>query len=210
MTILNARNLSLEEVHNLLGFQRQYNDSFNSLLSLETLTEEEHQELIQIRDDFDKYLAAGKVSEGQVKFLAIAPLMRLAGYYRYPLQIKLEEEIADIEIEDEDKIITGRMDILAVNKAKKTASTSLWVLLIESKNSSISPSEGLPQLLTYAFRSLQNQSSVWGLVTNGQYYQFLQIRQGNPSIYYLMPLLNLMESSRAIEILQVLKGICQL
>jgi hypothetical protein len=93
--------------------------------------------------------------------------MRLAGYYRYPLQIKLEEEIANIEIEDEDKIITGRMDILAVNKARKTASTNLWVLLIESKNSSISPSEGLPQLLTYAFRSLQNQSSVWGLVTNG-------------------------------------------
>jgi hypothetical protein len=64
MTILNIRNLSLEEVHNLLGFERQYNDSFNSLLSLEPLTQEEQQELIQIRDDFDKYLAAGKVSEG--------------------------------------------------------------------------------------------------------------------------------------------------
>jgi hypothetical protein len=210
MTILNARNLSLEEVHSLVGFQRQYNDSFSSLLSLEPLTQEEQQELSQTRDDFDQYLVTGKVSEGQVKFLVIAPLMRLAGFYRYPVQIKLEEEIADIQIEDEDKIITGRMDILAVNKAKKTASTNLWVLLIESKNSSISPSEGLPQLLTYAFPSLQNQSFVWGLVTNGQYYQFLQIQQGNPSIYYLMPLLNLMESARAIELLQVLKAICQL
>jgi len=211
MTLLNARNLSLEDVQRLLGFQENYNDSFASLLSLESLTELEQQELLQIRDDFRRYLTSGKVSEGQVKFLVIAPLMRLAGYYSYPIQIKLEEDIAEIKIEDEDTSITGRLDILAVNKVKKLAEkTFFWVLLIESKNSGISPSEGLPQLLTYANQSLQHQTSVWGLVTNGQYYQFVYIQQGNPTTYYLMPLLNLMESNRAVELLQVLKGICQL
>ena len=44
--------------------------------------------------------------------------MRLARFYRDPIEIRLEEDIADIQIEDEDTIITGRMDILAVNKAK--------------------------------------------------------------------------------------------
>ncbi|MGB6296037.1 MAG: restriction endonuclease subunit R, partial [Rivularia sp. (in: cyanobacteria)] len=54
------------------------------------------------------------------------------------------------------------------------------------------------------------QKSVWGLVSNGQYYQFVYIQRGNPTTYYLMPLLNLMESNRAVELLQVLKAICQL
>jgi hypothetical protein len=180
-------------------------------LSLEPLTEVEQQELLQIRDDFDRYLTVGKVSEGQVKFLAIAPLMRLAGFYRYPIQINLEEDIAEIKIEDENTIITGRLDILAVNKVKKlTDKTFFWVLLIESKNSSISPSVGLPQLLTSAGSNLHNQTSVWGLVTNGQYYQFVYIEPGKPTNYHLMPLLNLMEPNRAIELLKVLKAICQL
>ncbi|WP_193198775.1 restriction endonuclease subunit R [Nostoc sp. MG11] len=211
MTILNARNLSLEEVQRLFGFQEQYSDSFAPLLSLEPLIDTEQQELLQIRDDFRRYLTAGKVSEGQVKFLAVAPLLRLAGFYRYPIEIRLEENIADIEVEDEDVIIKGRMDILAVTKAKHTkANAYFWVLLIESKNSSIAPSEGLPQLLTYAYKSLQQHNSVWGLVTNGQYYQFVYIQQKDSLIYHLMPFLNFMESPRAIESLQVLKAICQL
>ncbi|MBH8555800.1 restriction endonuclease subunit R [Nostocaceae cyanobacterium CENA357] len=211
MTILNTRNLSLEDVQRLFGFQKQYNNSFSNLLSLEPLSEDEQQELLQIQNDFDRYLTAGKVSEGQIKFLVLAPLLRLAGFYRYPLEIRLEENIADIEVEDEDLIIKGRMDILAVTKAKHTtANAYFWILLIESKNSSIALSEGLPQLLTYAYKSLRQQNSVWGLVTNGQYYQFVYIQQKELLIYQLMPLLHFMESPRAIESLQVLKAICQL
>ena len=44
MTILNASNLSLEDVQRLFGFQKQYNDSFSHLLSLEPLTEVEQQD----------------------------------------------------------------------------------------------------------------------------------------------------------------------
>ncbi|GAX35473.1 restriction endonuclease subunit R [Nodularia sp. NIES-3585] len=211
MTILNASNLSLENVQRLFGFQEHYRDSFSPLLSLEPLTEVERQELLQIRDDFQRYLQSGKVSEGQVKFLVLAPLLRLAGFYRYPIEIRLEEDIADIEVEDEDTTIKGRMDILAISKAKHTKSqVYFWILLIESKNSQIDISTGLPQLLTYAYKSLNNQTSVWGLTTNGRGYQFVYIEQSNPPIYHLMPLLNFMEPPRAVELLQVLKAICQI
>ncbi|MCC5598966.1 restriction endonuclease subunit R [Nostoc favosum] len=211
MTILNARNLSLEEVQRLFDFQEQYSDSFSNYLSLEPLTEAEQQELLQIRNDFRRYLTAGKVSEGQVKFLAVAPLLRLAGFYRYPIEILLEENIADIEVEDEDIRIKGRFDILAISKAKQTKpKTYFWVLLIESKNSQIDISTGLPQLLTYSYKNLDNQKSVWGLTTNGRSYQFVYIEQGNPPIYYLLPELNLMERERSSQLLQVLKTICQL
>ncbi|MCC5646942.1 restriction endonuclease subunit R [Nostoc sp. CHAB 5824] len=211
MTILNARNLSLEEVQRLFGFQEQYSESFSNYLSLEPLLEVEQQELLQIRNDFRRYLTAGKVSEGQVKFLAVAPLLRLAGFYRYPIEILLEENIADIEVEDEDIRIKGRFDILAISKAKHTKpQTYFWVLLIESKNSQIDISTGLPQLLTYAYKNLDNQKSVWGLTTNGRSYQFVYLEQGNLPIYYLLPELNLMEKERSSQLLQVLKAICQL
>jgi hypothetical protein len=211
MPTLNTKNLTLRDVHRLLGFQRQSNNSFTSLLSLETITEFEQQELKQIRDDFDNYLSAGKVSEGQVKFLAIAPLMRLSGFYRSPIEITLEEGIEEILVEDEDTLITGRMDILAVSNAQAaTAISRFWVLVLEAKNSTVEVFEGLPQLLTYAFKSLEQQESVWGLATNGLRYQFVYLQSGTPPTYQLMPELNLVSSERSIQLLQVLKAICKL
>ena len=211
MAILQSKNLSIGDIHRLFGYQRQYNDSFTSLLSLEPLSEFERQELLQIRTDFDNYIIESKVLEGLVKALTVFPLMRLAGFYRSPIKIALEENIADIVIEDEDTKVTGRLDVLAVNKTKFNAAKSyFWVLIVESKNSGIDVFEGLPQLLSYAYDCLKHQKSVWGLTTNGREYQFVYIQQGNPPMYQLMPSLNLMESQRAIELLQVLKAICKL
>ncbi|MEB3218327.1 MAG: restriction endonuclease subunit R [Nostocales cyanobacterium 94392] len=211
MAILQSKNLSIGDIHRLFGYQRQYNDSFTSLLSLEPLSEFERQELLQIRTDFDNYIIESKVLEGLVKALTVFPLMRLAGFYRSPIKIALEENIADIVIEDEDTKVTGRLDVLAINKTKLNAAKSyFWVLIVESKNSGIDVFEGLPQLLSYAYDCLKHQKSVWGLTTNGREYQFVYIQQGNPPIYQLMPSLNLMESERAVELLQVLKAICKL
>ncbi|MFP5270272.1 restriction endonuclease subunit R [Coleofasciculus sp.] len=210
MTTLYAKDLSLKDVHRVLGFQRRYNSSFTPLLSLEPLTDFEQQELGQIREDFDNYLIDGEVSEGQVKLLAIAPLLRLAGFYRFPVKISLEENISRITIDDEDTSITGRLDILAVNKQRRlTAHTSLWVLVIESKNSQVNALAGLAQLLTYAYNNLEHQESIWGLATNGMHYQFVYIQSGNPPTYQLLPLLNLMETESSMQVLRVLKAIRQ-
>lgn len=73
MTTLNAKNLTLDDVYRLLQFEKLPNGSFAPLLSLEPLTEFEQQELTQIRDDFDYYLRASKVSEGLVKALTTFP-----------------------------------------------------------------------------------------------------------------------------------------
>ena len=208
MATLTASQLSLKDVHQLLGFQRQYNNSFISLLYLEKLTDVEKKELEQIRDDFDFYLTEDEVSEGQVKLLTISPLLRLGGFYRHPIRITLEEKIGDIDIEDSDTKIRGRLDILAVHRTRQTATNaSFWILVIESKNSEIAPAAGLSQLLTYAFPSLKFQESVWGLTTNGMGYQFVYIQSDKPPIYQLMPFLNLMEPEPSVKILQVFKAI---
>ena len=117
-TTLDYRNLYLKEVHRLLKLERRLNNSFTSLLSLEPLTEIDLQELEKIRANFDNYYCEGKISEGGVKFLFLAPLMWLAGFDQQNIKITLEENIAEISIEDEDTSIKGRMDILAVNRTK--------------------------------------------------------------------------------------------
>ena len=160
--------------------------------------------MAQIRIDFQAYWQAGKVLEGQVQLLVLAPLLRLAGYYRSPIQLSLEQAIAEIMLDDEDTKITGRLDLLA---ARRDAVTPLWVLFVESKNSQVDALNGLPQLLTYASQSLTSQESVWGLATNGFSCYFVRLISGETLSYQLLPELNLLDSDRALVLLQVLKGI---
>ncbi|MEH2089491.1 restriction endonuclease subunit R [Nostoc sp.] len=204
-----ASSLSLNDVHRFLKLEELSNGSFTDFLTLEPLSEFEQQDLLRIRNDFRRYLSAGKISEGLVKFLTIAPLMRLAGFYDVPIRLTMEDSIA-IAVEDEDRRITGRMDILAINNPQSNIAPPFWVVVIETKNSAVEVGEGLPQLLTYAFKSLDQQPSVWGLATNGLRYQFVYLRHDEQPTYQLMPLLNLNESPGAIKLLQVLKSICKL
>jgi hypothetical protein len=205
---LEASSLSLNDVYRLLKLEEIVNAPFSDLLILEPLTKLEQQDLSRIRNDFRRYLGISKISEGLVKFLTLAPLMRLTGFYDVPIRLTMEDTIA-VSVEDENKRITGRMDILAIHSLNNAA-PPFWVLVIETKNSAIDVSEGLPQLLSHAFKSLESQPSVWGLATNGQRYQFVNLQQGTPPTYQLMPLLNLNESDDASQLTQVLKAICQL
>ncbi|MCA1994569.1 MAG: restriction endonuclease subunit R [Coleofasciculus sp. S288] len=211
MTTLNANKLSLEEVEWLLNLEEREGSNFTSLLSLQPITASEQAEVEQIHQDFRPYLRGKKALEGQVRLVVVAPLLRLAGFYRPPIQIRVEEDIERIYIEDDDQVITGKFDIIAVNKnSTRSNNVDFWVLVIETKRSELDTISGLPQLLTYASQSLQHQEFVWGLVTNGIRYQFVYLQRGNPSTYQQMPLLNLLESDSAIRLLQVLKAICQL
>ncbi|MEK0181456.1 hypothetical protein [Microcoleus anatoxicus] len=74
---LEASQLSLNDVRRLLKLERQTGGSFTDCFSLEPLTDFEQQELLQISNDFWRYLEVGKVSEELVKFLSLSPLMRL-------------------------------------------------------------------------------------------------------------------------------------
>ncbi|MCU0544639.1 MAG: restriction endonuclease subunit R [Oscillatoriaceae cyanobacterium Prado104] len=207
---LDASNLSLKDVRRLLKLERQPGGSFDDFLSVEPLTDFEQQELWEISNDFCRYLEMGKVSEELVKFLSLSPLMRLTGFFKVPVMLTLEDSIP-IEVEDKDTLIKGRLDILALNQPDtEIATTQFWILVVEAKNSAIDSWSGLPQLLTYAYKSLQQQPSVWGLTTNGRNYQFVHLTRGNPCTYQILPELNLIDRERSILLVQVLKAICKL
>jgi hypothetical protein len=212
MVTLKASKLSLNEVHQLLHYSEQISEAtFGDRLSLLPLTANEQQQLQEIRENFRAYLQLDRVSEGQVKALTTFPLLQLAGFYRHPIQINIEEGIDEIAIADEAKTITGRFDIVAIHKTSLTPdNVPFWILVIESKESGIEVRQGLPQLLTYAYNSLQHQPIVWWLVTNGLQYLFVYLQQTNSPTYELMPMLDLMYAEPAQQIVKVLKAIGQL
>ena len=74
--------------------------------------------------------------------------------------------------------------------------TFLWILIVESKNIAASEFAGIGQMLTYAYTSLEKQSDVWGLVTNGATYQFFYVAKGESLTYQYMPTLSLLECDR--------------
>jgi hypothetical protein len=206
MVTLQAKNVTLDEVHQYLNLQRSLvRQTYGELLRLAPVTAFEQQEIEQIRLDFQAYWQAGKVLESQIQLLVIGPLLRLAGFYRAPIRLTLEQAIADIEVVDEDVKIVGRLDLLA---AQRGGDTPFWVLVVESKNSQVEALSGLPQLLTYATEGLKTQESVWGLTTNGISYYFVQLLAGEVVRYQLLPELNLFDPDRSLQLLQVLKAIC--
>jgi hypothetical protein len=207
---LEASQLSLNDVRRLLKLERQTGGFFTDFFSLEPLTDFEQQELLLIGNHFGRHLEAGKVSAKMVKFLVLSPLMRLAGFFDIPIVLTMEDSIP-IEVEDADTLIKGRLDVLAVNQPDaELAAAQFWILVVEAKNSAIDPWAGLPQLLTYAYKSLQQQSSVWGLTTNGRNYQFVYLTRGNPCTYQILPDLSLTDRERSLLLAQVLKAICKL
>ena len=207
---LEASQLSLNDVRRLLKLEEREGDAFTDFFSLEPLSELEQQEILKIRTDFRRYLSAGKASEEIVNFLVLSRLMRLAGFFDIPIVLTMEDSIA-IEVEDGDTLIKGRLDVLAVNQPDaEVAAAQFWILVVEAKNSAIDPWAGLPQLLTYAYKSLQQQSSVWGLTTNGRNYQFVYLTRGNPCTYQILPDLSLTDRERSLLLGQVLKAICKL
>jgi hypothetical protein len=216
MVTLRARDITLEEVENLLGFTPLYDGEFSDFLSLKALSTVELAALQSIRSNFLNYLRRSKISEGQARVIAINPILELAGYHQPPIELRIEENIQRIDIKDKDTHIQGRLDIVAVNRTVQASPTALlWVLIVESKNIEASEYTGIAQLLTYAHGSLAHQSAVWGLVTNGASYQFFYIRKSQSDrelkdetpTYLFLPSLRLVEADRACQLVQVLNAI---
>jgi hypothetical protein len=72
-------------------------------------------------------LVDGTVLEGQVWVLSVNPLLRLSGFNRSPITIRVETAIAPIEL-PESKIM-GRMDLLAIRTRED--GPDFWVLVVD-------------------------------------------------------------------------------
>lgn len=172
--------------------------------NLLTLTELERSQLAHIQRRFLEHRDRGSLAEGTVDKLMISPLLDLAGLYDSRFTIKTEATV-EIELEDEDEVLQGRIDTLILND-------QIWVLVVEAKNSTFALSIALPQLLTYMLSDISPGQALFGLVTNGEEFRFVKLEQDGPKIEFdLSDIFSALPPSRSTLpiVAQILKSLAK-
>ena len=194
--------LNLRERFNLTPTTNaQFSPEFTQ--DLPELTDSETATLDQIRNRFLRPRERGSLAEGTINHLVISPLLTLAGLYDEPFYVTTEPEV-ELLLEDRDEILRGRIDTLIIQQ-------QLWVLVVESK-STIAFSVALPQALTYLIANPNPERPVYGLITNGDEFQFIKLLiQPNPQydLSNIFPLL-LPHRNQLYDIMRILKQIRQI
>lgn len=161
---------SLAEAETRFGLSRNDEPSFFTEWSIDLpeLTATEQQRLDLIKQRYIYHRQYGHLLENAVNFIAIAPLLELAGFYDPPFRLRSEASVR-LEIEDRDqKVYQGRIDSLIVQE-------HLWIILVEAKRTSFSIEVALPQALAYMSANPQPENATFGLVSNGAYSMFVKL-----------------------------------
>ncbi|MGF1538427.1 MAG: restriction endonuclease subunit R [Elainellaceae cyanobacterium] len=171
------------------------------------ISPQERHYLGQVEQDYFDQLRRGTLSEGLIKLVIISPLLHLAGFYRAPYQVKLEEPV-QVELTEQNETWRGRIDALVIQE-------QLWTVVVESKGSAFGIDQAIPQVLGYMFAAPQPSRPTYGLVTNGSSYAFVKLLQHPTPVYSISDVLLLLpgapkESRSSLEtVLSTLKKLSQ-
>ncbi|MEO1146362.1 MAG: type I restriction endonuclease [Cyanobacteria bacterium J06638_22] len=162
------------------------------------LSDIEQRSLDRVKHNYLDLLEDPPILENSVKMVVLAPLLDLAGLYRRPFRITTETSI-DIDLEDENTVIRGRIDVLVINEF-------LWLVVIESKRSDFAVTRALPQTLAYMLGNPEQAQSTFGFITNGTEFLFLKAQRKPTSQYATSKLFSLLNPGNELhDILSILK-----
>jgi hypothetical protein len=192
-----AQNVGIAFLEERFGLQQTESEDFFTewFDNLPAIADVEKQDLDRVKANFLRLVKHPPILENAVKMVILSPLLDLAGFYQEPFALATEESI-EIALEDEGEIIRGRIDVLVIQQ-------QFWLLVIESKRSSFSLLAAIPQALTYMLANPYPEKPVFGLVTNGEDFQFIKLIKQNQPKYDLSDKFTL--SKRENELYQVLK-----
>ncbi|HIK09481.1 MAG TPA: type I restriction endonuclease subunit R [Oscillatoriaceae cyanobacterium M33_DOE_052] len=161
-------------------------------------TEKERQTLDAIQQKYFYQLADGQLGEETIKLIVLSPLLDLAGFFEHPFRFKTETTV-QIMVESDDVIYRGRIDALVLLE-------TLWVVVIESKETSFSLELALPQTLAYMLANHQPDRPVFGMVTNGGNFIFAKLQTQEFPQYELSSVFSLLpRRNQLYDVLQILK-----
>jgi len=169
---------------------------------LPTLTDIDRQLLDRVRAGYFNLIDYPPMRKDAVRMAIVDPILFIAGFYLPPFYIRSEAPIS-LEIPDEERFISGRIDTLIFRE-------HLWVMVIEAKRASLSIEAGLAQLLTYLLAA-PNPTN-YGSITSGGEFIFVKLEKGDRPKYATSDMF-LMRNSRSnnlYEVLQILKKIAAL
>jgi hypothetical protein len=140
---IQANELTLSEVEDQFNLRQVINDAtffFEWQGDLPELSPSEMQFLDRVKTEF-LYLNKYSMLEDLVKMVVLSPLLSLAGFYQPPLRPVLEKRV-DVSIQEGEKTVYGRIDVLALLR-------QIWVAVIESKQAGFSLKDATAQTLFY-------------------------------------------------------------
>ncbi len=171
--------------------------------NLPEIADLEKQQLDKIKSHFLRLAKYPPLSEETVKLVVLSPLLNLAGFYDEPFFMRSEQSI-EISAEDKGEIIRGRIDVLVIQE-------QFWLLVIESKRSSFSLLEAIPQALSYMLANPYPEKAVFGCVTSGEDFQFIKLIKQDKSEYALSDKFTLSRRENELyRVLSILKNISQI
>lgn len=166
---IQANELTLSDVEDRFNLRQVLSDSTffpEWQNNLPELNQSEMQTLDRVKTEF-LYLNKYPMLEDLVKMVVVLPLLSTSGFYHPPLRPVLEKRV-DIAIQDEEKTVYGRIDVLALLK-------QIWVAVIESKQAGFSLKDATAQTLFYMMANPNSESATYGLVTNGSHFIFIKL-----------------------------------
>ena len=136
---------------------------------LPDITDGEKANLDRLKNRYLYYVADGGISEGTVNIIMLSPLLELMGFCDPPYKVRGEKYV-QIELQNEDQILQGRIDALVVQN-------QFWVVLIEAKQYTFSVLLALPQTLAYMMAHPDSARPVFALIMTGEDYMFVKLNR---------------------------------
>jgi hypothetical protein len=160
---------TLTEAESRFNLSRTEDEAFFTewQTELPSLSDSEQTALDTLRRRLLYHRSDGELLEGAVTLLVASPLLELAGFYDPPFKMKAEAAI-EIAIDDGEETLRGRIDILILQN-------QLWVMVLESKKTTISVRSALPQTLAYMMANPDLHKPQFGMLTNGDDVLFVKL-----------------------------------
>ncbi|MFK0733685.1 MAG: type I restriction endonuclease subunit R [Gloeotrichia echinulata GP01] len=195
---------SLSDLQTRCNLRQAEDDRFFSewFEDLPELNAQEQAGIARIKQRYDYHRLNGLLQEGTINLLVVSPLLELAGFLDPPYRIRSPYGIA-LELEDPEEKIRGFIDTLVVQER-------LWILVVESKRTSIPVPAAFPQLLAYMLTNPQQDKPVFGMATNGDEFVFLKLTPQETPQYDISRTFSLFPRRHELaEVLRILKRLGQ-
>jgi Type I restriction enzyme R protein N terminus (HSDR_N) len=203
MPTLIAKEVTLAQLRDRFGIARSEDPNFFTewQVTESTISVAEQTALDRVQQNYLSQLEVQSLNEETVKMVVVSPLLDIAGFYRYPFTIDSEVSIEIQETDEDDVVLTGRIDTLIVRNR-------LWILVVESKRPRFSVQAAVPQALSYLLAKPQVEEPGYALITNGGEFLFIKLLGQTPPIYDFSDTFSLLNRGNDLsKVLAVLKQI---
>jgi hypothetical protein len=195
---------SLNDLQKRCNLNQADSDGFFNELQeeLPVLNPQEQTGIDRIKQRYDYHRVDGLLLEGTINLLVVSPLLEVAGFLDSPFRIRSPYGIS-LELEEPEETIRGFIDALVVQE-------QLWILVVESKRTSIPVPAALPQLLAYMLATPRKDKPAFGMATNGDEFVFLKLVFGDILQYDISRTFSLFPRRHDLgEVLQIMKRLGQ-